>query len=272
MGTDDNSKPWDAPDPAQLRITASPALDRGSEDPLAGVGQGFDPTASPDDSVAIDAPPIPRGRRGRAPPPAIIDTRAPTPRVAATMPVPAESAPAAPWQDRQRPSSSSEPTSTSEEPAAPIAMPLAVRTGIGVGLAALCLVVASITIVLFQTGLKAVTGDAEVVQEIPIAPNVPAFRGIGVEGAPGSDREARERTPQINVAPKKSLLPRSASTPTPGTAIRGASTGPAVPPSGAPAVVSVRPQVPDAAPGSPEAPVSATISAPDENQPESLSP
>ncbi|MEN0060930.1 MAG: hypothetical protein AAGA48_02210 [Myxococcota bacterium] len=81
MATED---PWDAPDPAKLRITASPTT---RPLPRPPVHERRGPTAPPPhhasprpehgviDEAAVEAPPIPRPEQPQAPKPAIIDTR-----------------------------------------------------------------------------------------------------------------------------------------------------------------------------------------------------
>lgn len=272
-GTNDNTKPWDAPDPAQLRITATPAPDRraASSEPRAPGARAFSPPQ--DATAALDAPPIPRGRHGaRAPAPAVVDTRAPAPRASASASVAVTASAAVSvaqvptWNDP----APKKPQPEEEAPEA--AMPWSVRIGIGVGLAALALVGLSIGYVVGKTGLQVLMGEIDVAQEVPVQPNVPAFRGIGVEGAPGSDRsERRERAPSINVAPRKALLPRPAGEPSAlGSAVRGASATPAVT-RDVPPVVTVRPRVPDAVPRPPEATVrEIRVSDPDDLEPESV--
>lgn len=81
MSTED---PWDAPDPAKLRITANPAtrkLQRPAATPARAPASPPPHHASPTpehgvvDEAAVEAPPIPRPEQPRAPKPAMIDTR-----------------------------------------------------------------------------------------------------------------------------------------------------------------------------------------------------
>ncbi|MEM6930986.1 MAG: hypothetical protein AAF602_28885 [Myxococcota bacterium] len=76
--------PWDAPDPAKLRITSAPAsrkLERAPDRPARAPGAPPPHHASPTpehgviDEAAVEAPPIPRPEQPRSPRPAVIDTR-----------------------------------------------------------------------------------------------------------------------------------------------------------------------------------------------------
>lgn len=270
-GTDDNTKPWDAPDPAQLRITATPAPDRhaSANPPRPPGARAF--SAPQDATTAIDAPPIPRGRHGRAPAPAVVDIRAPPPRPAVTASAAISVAPQPTWSD-----SDPSPSKPKEDGAPEAVMPWSVRVGIGVGVAALALVGLSIGYVVGKTASQVLTGSLDVAQEVPVQPNVPAFRGIGVEGAPGSDRhDRRGRTPRIDIAPRKALLPRPSSTPAGaagamGAAVHEAGTNPAVV-RGVPSVIQVRPRVPSATHRpSDAASWEIRVSDPDDREPESV--
>ncbi len=142
---------------------------------------------------AIDAPPIPRPRHPRgAPAPAVVDTKAPAYRI--------ESAPG--WEETES------DTSSKESPAAPPVAPWAVRVGIAVGVGALLLAVGAIGWVVGNAIVVALTTDGEdVAVEVPAQPNVPAFRGIGLEGPPGEGRTpSEEGGPGTDITPQRGRL------------------------------------------------------------------
>ena len=281
MGTDDGTKPWDAPDPSQLRITSSPAPSRDDEgdpkDPAprkpgslrprmeylgteftgdatsapspsiknvtplwsGGVSRpkglddvdaptrapyGSTPAASPkalsgyparpsarpvaapsgqgakNDDALIDAPPIPRPRYPYgAPPPAVVDTRAPSPRAAVGEPPD--------WRD----TFDEEPAASDE--ALDQVGPFARNVGIAIGVVALLVMGLSVGWVVGSAAVDYFFPEEPedgVTQEQPepTPPNVPAFRGIHMRAVPSGEADAVDPgVPPSPEAPAKSLLP-----------------------------------------------------------------